>query len=905
MGRSIMKRFLTRFLTIMTILCIVHTLTAFSATGDRSGGNDQANEAIESSGNTFFLMAAEIFSGAEKPAPQSSSGIIDNKNIRIINLGPVVNHPGLDYAPTISADGRILFFVSNRVGSKIYDGDGKPSHDFWAARKQERLDTIFFTPYNIDTTTNLGNQGVNTYKNEGAASIAADLQTLYFTGCERPDGFGDCDIYKTVIEGDKWGRPTNLGRNVNTDAFESQPSIAPDQSRIYFVSTRKGPNSDGQLKTSNYDIWYSDYDFEMDEWLPAKNLEAINTKGSDCSPFIAADNQTLFFASDGHVPNYGSLDFYVTRFDSDKNTWSKPENLGEPINTKGKEQFITLPASADIIYFSSDRRDLPGYQGQLDILMAFVPSFYKTVIVKGMVVDKCSGENIPSHITIKNPITGRIMADSLDLEHTEFEIIVTNSDYGNPKDSIKFIDFEITAFNAKYGKTSKSQRVYRPAKTEETSQAGKADSVIHVTLTLGQQPVLGSIIDEANYINRMKITQPALADFRGLVMEEIQTWEIYPLLNYVFFDLGSSEIPKRYKLFKDKNSEFKTSFADTTIPGGTLDKYYHILNIYGYRLTKNTGSHLEIVGCNDGTEPGEKRPNLSKERATNVYNYLRDVWEIPENRMKLTFRDKPLVVSNLKDSLGITENRRVELICKDWEVSKPVFEKDPKKQPQPVTMNFTMKNGIEDALVVKRRIEIFKSGKPWNVLTGVGTVDAKKQWDWREKDAEEGLGYPQNEEPYTAKLIVTTRTGAECESDLITIPVKQVSTEIKKVDMTKDSTMERYSLILFPFDRADAGPLNEKIMNDYVYERIKPSSKVKVIGHTDVVGLYDHNKKLSERRSKTVEAGIRKATKSQFGLLELEAVGEDEPLFNNDLPEGRFYNRTVQVIIRTPVEAYE
>jgi hypothetical protein len=63
--------------------------------------------------------------------------------------------------------------------------------------------------------------------------------------------------------------------------------------------------------------------------------------------------------------------------------------------------------------------------------------------------------------------------------------------------------------------------------------------------------------------------------------------------------------------------------------------------------------------------------------------------------MKLTYRNLPAVVSNLKDSLGIVENRRVEIISSEWEIMKPVFDKDPKTFPQPVTMNYTLKNGIE------------------------------------------------------------------------------------------------------------------------------------------------------------------------------------------------------------------
>jgi OOP family OmpA-OmpF porin len=133
----------------------------------------------------------------------------------------------------------------------------------------------------------------------------------------------------------------------------------------------------------------------------------------------------------------------------------------------------------------------------------------------------------------------------------------------------------------------------------------------------------------------------------------------------------------------------------------------------------------------------------------------------------------------------------------------------------------------------------------------------------------------------------------------------QVSTELKKVQRTKDSTYEKYNLILFPFDKFVAGPINERIMKEYVYDRCQSNSTIDVEGHTDVVGLYEHNQKLSENRAKAVYEGIMKVTKGQFGHLESRGVGEDSPLYNNDLPEERFYNRTVQVKIQTPINENE
>lgn len=854
------------------------------------------------------LYAAMMLPAAPPQEEEESGGDSEDKNIinlkdkiRIYNLGPLVNHEGVDYAPTVSADGRTLFFVSNQPGS-ILNEDDDPTHDFWAYKKFHRLDTVFdHRPYNIDTSTALGKLGVNTPLHEGAASIAADRQSLYFTGCNRPDGLGSCDLYKTTIEGDVWGRPTNLGRNVNSKNFDSQPSIAPDQSRIYFVSTREGPNSDGDNSPDNFDIWYADWDADMEEWLPAKNLEFINTEGREASPFIAADNLTLFFASDGHKPNLGGLDFYYTKYDPATDSWGAPINLGEPINTDEDDYFITLPASGDIIYFSSRRTDITGFQGDLDVFMAIVPTFFRTILVKGTVVDECSGEFIPADISIRNPITGKVFTDNLADNHNEFEMIVSITDFGNPKDSINAVTLEISAENEKYGKKMKALRINRPVETIEEGDADTPFEEHFVKLTLGQKPILAAEIDEADYVGRTKSVNPEIAAYRGLVMEEYQTWDLYPLLNYIFFDIGSSKIPDRYLRFS--NASQTSMFADTTIIGGTLDKYYHILNIYGYRMKKFKDAKIEIVGCNDSKSPEEKRPGLSKERADNVFNYLKDIWGIEESRMKLTYRNKPKVPSNLRDSLGIQENWRVEIHSDEWEIMKPVFDKDPKTFPQPETMNFVMTNGIEDNLITKRRIEIMHKDKMWKVLTDVGITDKKKNWDWKSENGK----YPDktDENPFIAKLIVTTGSGAECASDPIQIPVMQVTTLEKKVKRTGDSTLETYNLILFPFDKATVGKLNDRIMNDYVYERVLPSSVVNVIGHTDVVGLYEHNLRLSNRRANAVEKGIDRKTKRKYASLDKIGVGEEEPLYDNSLPEGRFYNRTVQVLIRTPVEAYE
>jgi len=379
----------------------------------------------------------------------------------------------------------------------------------------------------------------------------------------------------------------------------------------------------------------------------------------------------------------------------------------------------------------------------------------------------------------------------------------------------------------------------------------------------------------------------------------------------VFFDEGSAEFPKRYVLF---NSPAQTAgFSDERIPGGTLEKYYHVLNIFGYRMIKHPTVKVQIVGNNDNVTPSEKSLELSEKRAQIVYDYLKNVWQIPAERMSIDKRNLPKTPSSTGDrdpnskAFSIIENRRSELWFSGdpeevWQVMRPIYDNDPKIFPSPLEMNFTMKNGIEEELVASRRIEVTRDGKAWNTLKNVGVKEPTFTWDWKETKGAELTETVTNESPFSARLVITSKNGSECVSDPVSIKVKIVKNEPgRKIERGEQETKETYNLILFPFDRYDAGPFNERIMKEYVYPRCFPNSKIFVDGHTDVVGMFEHNAKLSGNRAKTVETGVKSFTKGQFQILESKGYGEENELFTNELPEGRFYNRTVQIRINTPI----
>src|SRR5690606_838185 len=119
--------------------------------------------------------------------------------------------------------------------------------------------------------------------NEGAHCISPDGKYLFFTGCNRPEGLGSCDIYVSKLENGEWSEPYNLGAPINTKGWESQPSISADGNTLYFVSNRQG----GQ---GGYDIWKSTL-MSNGKWSEPQNLgPQINTPYDESAPFIHADN---------------------------------------------------------------------------------------------------------------------------------------------------------------------------------------------------------------------------------------------------------------------------------------------------------------------------------------------------------------------------------------------------------------------------------------------------------------------------------------------------------------------------------------------------------------------------------------------------------------------------------------
>ena len=275
------------------------------------------------------------------------------------NMGDSVNSQYNEYWPSLSVDEKMLMFTVMLPANQ--DGEGPPflQEDFFYALRGEGA---WMSRKNAGAP-------LNTPGNEGAQSMTADGKTLWFTACNRHDGMGMCDLYYTTWNGNRWNTPVNAGNKINTRWSEKHPAISADGRRLYFASNRR----EG---LGNYDIWMSER--TGDGWSDPVNLgDSVNTWGTEQSPFIHPDQQSLYFSSNGW-PGMGQGDLFVTRLKPD-HQWSTPENLGYPINTYDDEIGLTLNARGDRAYFASDRgkgTDTDIYTFEMPVELRPVPVSY-------------------------------------------------------------------------------------------------------------------------------------------------------------------------------------------------------------------------------------------------------------------------------------------------------------------------------------------------------------------------------------------------------------------------------------------------------------------------------------------------------------------------------------------------
>jgi outer membrane protein OmpA-like peptidoglycan-associated protein len=296
------------------------------------------------------------------------------------NLGDHINTKDPEYFPSLTIDDKTLIFT-RRVNGK--------NEDFFISQR----DSLQWR-----ASTDMG-EPVNSAFNEGAQQISQDGEMLVFTGCEFPEGRGSCDIYYSIKTKDGWQAPQNIGAAINTRDWESQPCLSVDKQTLYF--TRETPNNGADIFMSRR--------LPDGQWGPAERLGPnINTPGRETTPFVHADNQTLFFASNGH-PGYGGMDIFYSRRQPD-GSWGTPVNLGYPINTIDEDASLVVAADGKTAYFASDRSDSRGaldiYSFELYPEARPLPTYY----VRGYVYDVKTQQRLTADLELTDLQSGFVVA---------------------------------------------------------------------------------------------------------------------------------------------------------------------------------------------------------------------------------------------------------------------------------------------------------------------------------------------------------------------------------------------------------------------------------------------------------------------------------------------------------------
>jgi len=291
--------------------------------------------------------------------------------VKIENIGYPINTKGSEYVPVISADEALLIFTYRGPGCTgglqneygVADPKGKYYEDVYVSYK---LGDTWLAPEGIG-------QNINTPEHNASIALSSDGQKLYIYR-DTKDNSGD--IFVSELEGNDWAMPLRLNININSDAWEGSVSLSPDENTLYFVSERPG----GQ---GGKDI-YKSTKRDDDIWDEAVNLgPTINTPYDDDAPFIHPDGKNLYFSSRGHN-SMGGYDIFLSTL-QDNGKWSKPENIGYPINTTDDDIYYVVSANGERGYYSSGRT---GGYGQQDIYVVHTGESGKKhalILVKGTV----------------------------------------------------------------------------------------------------------------------------------------------------------------------------------------------------------------------------------------------------------------------------------------------------------------------------------------------------------------------------------------------------------------------------------------------------------------------------------------------------------------------------------------
>jgi outer membrane protein OmpA-like peptidoglycan-associated protein len=373
----------------------------------------------------------------------------------------------------------------------------------------------------------------------------------------------------------------------------------------------------------------------------------------------------------------------------------------------------------------------------------------------------------------------------------------------------------------------------------------------------------------------------------SIILEDVRYTEMMPLVPYVFAAEGG--IPDASMQATDFMAE-KGMFDPTKLPFDAVEANRNLLNIVGSRMRALPHANLFITGTTDGGKVELGTKDLPELRANWAKNYLVTGFGIDAARIKTSTSTTPAKPSSITVADGVAENRRIELTSDVPNLLEPVIiTAENERIPSTDLANFHTRVTNTDS-VASWSFTLMQGGRILSTITGAGRPTTIP---WSIKKG----SLAAEELPIDYELVARSPRG---DSAVTTgsLGVEYLTRERKRTSKIADQTVDKYSLVLFEFDKATMTAENRRILEQMVLPNITSNSEVTILGYTDRIGNDDHNFKLSMERAEAVRAFL--SSRAKDATYVAEGVGEAGSPYSNDIPVGRQLNRTVQVIVKTP-----
>lgn len=507
--------------------------------------------------------------------------------IRTERLSDNVNSTYQELRPLISPDGKTLYFSRKNHPQNI--GGEDDEEDIWFSEKSAGGDWL--EAQNVGRPLN--NEGPNFI-----SSITADGQTM------------------VVILGNEYRGNDNMRPGVSISRKTSEGWTEPEPLEItnayienkdanYFLSNNRKAliMSIERFDTHGGRDLYVSFKQENGKWTEPLNLgNDVNTAHNEISPFLAADDETLYFSSPG-FSGFGESDIYISRrLDGTWTNWTTPENLGSDINSEEDDIFFNIPPSGAHAYFSKGAGETDADIYQIELPIFYQPS--PVVTIEGAVLNENNQEPVEATI--------------------EYQLLPEDSDVGTTVSDPATGEYQIILPSGAEYQYQVSAEGYQPY--ESTIQLSPENNQVEENITLQPEEQVVAVVEEDT---EDEVTEEATEEEEIELPNETISPNI--LNTKVYFSLNGDDVRERYE------DELK--------------------RIAAY-MKQNPEARLEVRGFTDDIGSKDYNLRLSQRRANAVYDYLKELGINFRRMVVVAFGEANAVASNDSES-GRQKNRRV------------------------------------------------------------------------------------------------------------------------------------------------------------------------------------------------------------------------------------------------------